>query len=587
MDMVARRARVIRLALTLVLVTIPASAVPAWAGERVATTFFPEPDAGRPPDLRPPPPSFEGKVFVRDASGALRPRALPVPLLGPSILAFPPTPGGDRYLQDGSETSVAINPGNGDNLIGVYNEAWGFDPDIPHSNSIDGNVSWTSRSFPIGSGTFTGVPFDPWANPGNAAGVFFSTEIRRDAGASGNAHVVVSRSTDSGASFSLFFERLKAVAQDRAMVDVDRTTARGGGSGTAHDDKLFLGYDDFGAGRGPYVGSFLQVISSAGNGLTEIQVSGTGSPPFRGSRLQPVAGTTDGTTYLLAHAMGGSPLGSTQFTYFHEITNGGAGPNTFFNKATLSWAATGQQLGSSSRFGLNGHRIDDNGYLDVDRSSGSRHGNLYLISNRNPNPSNSALDQGDVYISVSIDGASNWSTAVIPTAAGKTQYFPMMDVDDQGWIHIAYYQNETGSVSGGVLNASSANIYYTNSTDGGSSWSAPVRVNEAANELDLVDPPPDRAGVSYYLIGDYAQIKATGTGPSTKAYVLWTGYDKDRNDSFVGDTKQRVLCTTLTGVVQPATIPALSPFGTAAFVILMFAAMIGALRVRRREPRSE
>jgi hypothetical protein len=36
-----------------------------------------------------------------------------------------------------------------------------------------------------------------------------------------------------------------------------------------------------------------------------------------------------------------------------------------------------------------------------------------------------------------------------------------------------------------------------------------------------------------------------------------------------------------------ASIPALSPFGRAAFVILLFAAMIGALRVRRREPRSE
>jgi len=36
-----------------------------------------------------------------------------------------------------------------------------------------------------------------------------------------------------------------------------------------------------------------------------------------------------------------------------------------------------------------------------------------------------------------------------------------------------------------------------------------------------------------------------------------------------------------------APIPALTPFGRAAFVILLFAAMIGALRVRRREPRSE
>ena len=560
-DMDDRRAPVNRVALTLVLVAMSGSAVPAGAEERVAASFYSEPDGGRPPYVGPKPPSFEGKVVVRDASGGLTPRALPFPRLGPSIAAFPPTPGGDQYLQDGSETSVAINPGNGNNLIGVYNEGWNFDPDIPHSNSTDGNVSWTSRSFPNGSGTFTGPPFDPWANHGNAAGVFFSTEIRRDAGVSGNAHVVVSRSTDSGASFSLFFEQAKAVFQDREMVDVDRTTARGGGSGTAHDDKLYLGYDDWGAGGAGYVGSFLQVVASAGSGLTEIHVSGTGSPPFRGSQLQPVAGTTDGTLYMLSGGIGGSPSGSTHFAFFHEVTNGGAGPNTF-TKSTLSWAASGQQLGTSTRFGLNGHRIDDNGSLDIDRSSGPRRGNLYLISNRNPNPGNSALDQGDVHLSVSTDGASSWSTAVVPTAAGKTQYFPMMDVDDQGWIHVAYYQNDTGSVNGGVLNAKSANIYYVDSADGGSSWSTPVQVNATANELDFEDPPPDRAGISYYLIGDYAQIQATGTGASTKAYVLWTGYDKDRSNSSVGDKKQRVLCTTLSGVGPPAMVPALSAIGS-------------------------
>jgi hypothetical protein len=111
-------------------------------------------------------------------------------------------------------------------------------------------------------------------------------------------------------------------------------------------------------------------------------------------------------------------------------------------------------------------------------------------------------------------------------------------------------------VNGGVLNASSANLYYVNSTDGGSSGSLPVQLNEAANELVLEDPPPDRAGVSYYLIGDYAQIQATGTGASTKVHVLWTGYDKDRSDTAVGEQKRRVLCTTLSAV-GPTSIPSL------------------------------
>lgn len=506
--------------------------------------FFAEPQTLTPKDTEPSPPSFEGKVVIKDKAGNYvpiqRPSAnfwpppFPVPSVSDATLA-------DIYLQDGEETSVAVNHADGNNLIGVYNEGWNFNPDIPHSNSTNGNGSWTSRTFPTGGGTFTGYPFDPWANAGNTAGEFFSTLIRWDALATSNSHCIISRSTNNGASFSLFYEKVKAVGQDREMVDIDRTTALGGGTGTTHDGKVYLCYDDWGAGFTTYVGSFLQVVSSAGAGLTEVQVSGTGSPPFRGSQMQPVAGINDGQVYIMSAAQSGG--GATIWVQIHEITNGGAGPNTF-DKAVFSYAATGQQLGATSRYGLNGHRIGNHGLLDIDRSNGARRGYLYLVTTRNPNPGNSALDQGDIFVSVSTNGGSTWASAALPTAASKSQYFPMMDVDNNGWIHVAYYQNETGSVNGGVLNASSANVYYTVSIDGGSSWSSPTQINTAGNTLDYEDPPPDRAGASYYLVGDYAQLKADQTG--TKVYVLWTGYDKDRSGTPVGNAKARVLCTTVT-----------------------------------------
>jgi hypothetical protein len=345
----------------------------------------------------------------------------------------------------------------------------------------------------------------------------------------------------------LFYEKVKAVGQDREMVDVDRTAARGGGVGTTHDGKVYLCYDDWGAGFTTYVGSFLQVISSAGAGLTEVQVSGTGTPPFRGSQMQPVAGINDGQVYVLS--VGQSGGGATKWVHIHEITNGGAGPNTF-DKAVFSYPATGQQLGATSRYGLNGHRIGNHGFMDIDRSGGPRHGYLYLITTRNPNPGNSALDQGDIYLSVSTNGGSTWASAALPTAANKSQFFPMMDVDENGWIHGGYYQNETGSVNGGVLNASAVNVFYTASLDGGSSWSSPIQVNTAGNTLDYEDPPPDRSGASYYLIGDYVQLQATQSG--TQVYILWTGYDKDRSGTPVGNAKARVLCTTVTAPVCTA-----------------------------------
>lgn len=522
----------------------------ASAQQLLKTTFFPEPATPPPTEVKPGPPLFLGKLFVQDSAGnwvPIKPRA---PVFRPGEVVPPRLPavaGGDVYVQDGGETSIGINYDDGNNLVAGYN-TWPWNLDS-HSNSTDGNLTWTSRTFPNGAGIFTGWTADPWTNAGNAAGEFFSTRLKVTSGFPppppfnfDSVHCIVARSTDGGASFSLFFEKFKAIFQDKEAVDIDKTTARGGGAGITHDGKVYLGYDDDGlAPNFSYRGSFLQVISSAGVADTEIQISGTGSPPFRGRYLQPVAGITDGTVYVKGHN-----FGSTIPAIFHEITNGGAGPNTF-SKSSFSYFPAGQALGGSGFWGVNGHRIPTNifGYLDIDRSSGPRRGYLYFITNRNPNRANPALDQGDVYLSVSTNGAASWSSALIPTAAGKTQYTPMLDVDEQGWIHIAYYQNETGSVNGGVLNASTANVYYTRSTDGGTSWAVPVQVNEPANALDYEDPPPNRSGSGYYLIGDYAQLQATGSGPSTKVYILWTGYDKDRSDAFVGDAKARVWCTTI------------------------------------------
>ena len=65
----------------------------------------------------------------------------------------------------------------------------------------------------------------------------------------------------------------------------------------------------------------------------------------------------------------------------------------------------------------------------------------YFITNRNPNPSDPSQDQGDIWLSKSVNNGAGWTSARIPSGTGRTQYFPMMDVDDQGWVHVAYYEN--------------------------------------------------------------------------------------------------------------------------------------------------
>ena len=356
------------------------------------------------------------------------------------------------------------------------------------------------------------------------------------------------------------------------MFDIDRPASLGGTSGV-HDGKTYLSYDNWGLAGSSYIGSFLEVL--VGDSVqSELPLSGTGATPFRGTQFQPVAGINDGQILMVSNSIANG--GATVSATFHELTGGGA--TTFFSKSTLSWAPAGQKLGASTHWGVNGHRIDARGSLAIDHSFGPKRGHLYFITNRNPNPSNNTLDQGDVYMSVSVTRGATWSTAKLPLQNGRTQFFPMLDVDAQGWVHLAYYQNESGNLDGGVLNAGTVNVYYTMSRDGGKTWTPIVRVNELANALNMEDPPLQLSSTDFDALGDYMQLRATGTGAQTSVYVGWTGYDQYRADDGVGSKKQRLYATR----VVAASLPGAGPWPVAGLALAMAAAGAWVMGLRRR-----
>ncbi len=538
-------------------------------------TFAPEASIALPRTAAPPSPTFLGAAFVRSPGGRLvtkpvrharRVAALDSTSVPANIY--------DTYLQDGSETALAISGSDPANVLAAYNEGWDFDPDVPLS-TVTSAAPWKSDVFPTGSGVYAGYPYSPWAVAGNAPGEFFSSEIRHDLYPSDNTHVILAHSLDGGQTFTNAYEVPRTVLQDRAMFDVDRNQTRGGTSGV-FDGRIYLTYDDWGLGGGTYSGSWLQILSPGIVATDSVQLSGTGTPAYLGAQFQPVAGINDGQVFLASTSV--SSTGSTCYATFHELTNGGA--TRTLGKSTLAWAPAGQQLGASTHRGVDGHRIDEHGFLDVDRSHGPRRGYLYFITNRNPNPTDPSQDQGDLYLSVSVTRGSSWETAKIPTHSGYTQYFPMMDVDDQGWIHIAYYENTTGAYDAGVLNASRADVWYSVSRDGGTSWTPPVRVNLDADALSYEDPPNELGSFDYYLLGDYMQLQATGVGAATAAYVAWTGYNQYRADDDVGTKKERVYASR----VAPPTAPGWTPLLGAAMAASL--ACAGALALRRRAPAS-
>ncbi len=544
------------------------------------------------------PPSFEDKVFVRGADGRWHPKFPALPVQPPSserdderTTALP-----DVYLADGAETSIAFDIGNSDNIVAGFNGGFFLvSPNMMTSANANGGP-WTARTFPNGTAPFGWGPFDPWAFSGNAASELFMTFLIRDGTAncafSNLTRVLISRSVNAGAAWAAFYEETNnAVFQDREMADNDRTTARGGGANAAHDGKVCLCFDDFGVNGQVYVQSLIQIISAAGARLnqTALPVVGVGS-----YEALPVAATTDGQFFLMARIPG-----RTQTLQFFEIT--GANSATVAHKSSFSFDTVGWQF--RSRAIINGHRTDEGGYMDIDRSTGPRRGRVYVVTNRNPNPAPlgngtccaadgtctvttqvnctgiwtmggtcvpnpcprpptvPTTDQGDIWISYTDNfnaATPAWTHRLIPGTdreipggggATQTQYMPMMDVDLYGAVHVVYYENTPGggAPDSGVFTARFADVYYTCSLDGGTTWSAaPTKVNNAANQLDYHVPPGDCYAAASYVIGDYQGIQAARRGFDSRVFVLWTTYDKDRGGFALNNAAAQVICTTIT-----------------------------------------
>jgi len=475
----------------------------------------------------------------------------------------------DQYVGDGWESSVAINHADGASATVGYREGWDFDPDIPIGSLRPGTSAWATRTFPSGNGIYGGLPEQPWMVAGNAAGEFLTAMIRQDNYPSDNTHVILARSTDNGLTFSKRWEIMRDTKQDRPMFDVDRPASLGGATGT-YDGKVWLCWDDWGASGAGFAASYFDVLSND-TLVSEAPLSTPGSQ-FKGAKFQPVAGLSDGQVFLVSNSIANG--GAAVYATFHELGQGGAVKT--LGKSTLSWQPAGQRLGASTYWGVNGHRIDERGTLALDRTFGARRGYWYFVSNRNPNPADATQDQGDLYLSISVTRGASWTTLKIPAAFDKTQFYPMLDVDGQGWLHLAYYQNESGYFDAGVLNAGIVAVYYTVSHDGGQSWIPPVRVNQADHTLSMEEPPLQLAPYDYDLLGDYMQIRAWGSGDATYAYVAWTHYDQYRSDDALGQKKQRLYVTRIGAPQAPA-----ASNGVLAAVAAALAAT-GAVAMRRR-----
>ncbi len=117
----------------------------------------------------------------------------------------------------------------------------------------------------------------------------------------------------------------------------------------------------------------------------------------------------------------------------------------------------------------------------------------------------------DVYVSFSDTGGATWSTPtpVHAVADGKVQFWPVVSVDPTGNVDVTYYEMQDVNVTpdpndvecsvriGGPLNnpilrqsrvTTFSDVFWAQSTDGGATWQAPVRMTDVSTNWCAATP---------------------------------------------------------------------------------------------------
>ena len=112
-----------------------------------------------------------------------------------------------------------------------------------------------------------------------------------------------------------------------------------------------------------------------------------------------------------------------------------------------------------------------------------------------------------IYASRSTDHGAHWTTPTVVSAAGEESTAPMMESGAAGDVRIAWMQTSGGG------NVDAWNTIYRRSTDGGTTFSAPVRISDATSGA------PYKSAAGYAEVyGDYGEMAITNRG---KTIATW------------------------------------------------------------------
>jgi BNR repeat protein len=372
-----------------------------------------------------------------------------------------------------SETSIAINPANTQNVIAGSNEIQRLPMRAMYS--ADGGQTFTGVDLPLPPartnngfdfGSDPGLAFDA---DGNAYYSYIVVFFGKGGGINGT-EMAVAHSTDGGASWNAtFFNPQTGNGQfnDKPMIAVD--------TGTAHHNRVYVAWDNStGSSSSDKNGNNVLLSYSDDGGVTfsqPVSVSGPFTGKTGGIGADPYV-TADGTVHVAWQDYAHGTIDDV------SSTDGG---QTFSARHVIA---------SVNAFQFNVAAQASRGAL-VYPSCGSSGTDLYCSY------MNGSDASASVYVAKSTDGGVTWSSTAVP--AGGDQFNQWLAVDpSDGSVNVAYYDT-------GTHGAVPTTYTLARSTDGGATYSASAVANAPTDESCCA--PSVNLGNQY---GDYEGIAAFG-----------------------------------------------------------------------------
>jgi len=212
---------------------------------------------------------------------------------------------------------------------------------------------------------------------------------------------------------------------------------------------------------------------------------------------------------------------------FNKSTNGGSS----FVYSTPPTITSVTQIGtfSNNRYRLkitqqypNGIRVNSFPSIAVDRSGGSRNGTIYVVW-ADQSTGSPGSGTPDILLIKSTNGGTNWSSPVrVNDVTTGDQWFPWVDVGPDGAVNVVFYDSRNDQ------NNLLTEVYVARSTDGGQTF-ANYKVS------DVQFTPVAIPGYASGYMGDYIGIVSA----QGKAYPFWM------------DNRNNGIYQIYTAIVQP------------------------------------